>query len=66
MSQENQSSHQDKPNQGGIKRRDILKGLAAVPVLGYFVYRFLDKKSLDHKKKQVLLEDLLIPPSFPY
>lgn len=58
MSQENQSSHQDKPNQGGIKRRDILKGLAAVPVLGYFVYRFLDKKSLDHKKKQVLLEEL--------
>jgi len=58
MSSENKQTNDDAVKTGGIKRRDILKGLAAVPVLGYFVYRFLDKKSLDKEKKQALLDEL--------
>ena len=68
MSSENKQTDDDAVNAGGIKRRDILKGLAAVPVLGYFVYRFLGKKDVENEKKQAILEeleDLGIPEKSP-
>jgi hypothetical protein len=37
MSQENKSLSENKSNKGGIKRRDILKGLATLPILGGFI-----------------------------
>ncbi len=40
-----------------LGRRDILKGLATIPVFGPFLYTFLKKKlSDDFKKKEILAE----------
>ncbi|GAG09258.1 unnamed protein product, partial [marine sediment metagenome] len=40
-----------------LERRDILKGLATIPVFGPFLYAFLKKKlSDDFKKKEILAE----------
>ena len=58
MSQENKSKSEDSSKKGGMKRRDLLKGLAALPVLGVFVYKFIDKRSLDKDKRQAILEEL--------
>ncbi len=58
MSQENKSLSQDKANKGGIKRRDILKGLATLPIFGGFIYSFIVKRSKDTDKKQAILEEL--------
>ncbi|HEX9971733.1 MAG TPA: gfo/Idh/MocA family oxidoreductase, partial [bacterium] len=58
MSQENKSISKDSSKKSGIKRRDLLKGLAALPVLGAFVYKFIDKRSIDQDKRQAILEEL--------
>ncbi len=58
MSQENKSISHDKPGKGGIKRRDILKGLATLPIFGGFIYSFIVKRSKDIDKKQAILEEL--------
>jgi predicted dehydrogenase len=58
MSQENKSISHDKPGKGGIKRRDILKGLATLPIFGGFIYSFIVKRSKDADKKQAILEEL--------
>lgn len=42
----------------GIGRRDVLKGLASIPVLGLFVYGFLKKRSLEENRKQKILSEL--------
>ena len=40
-----------------LERRDILKGIATIPVFGPFLYAFLKKKlSDDFKKKEILAE----------
>jgi predicted dehydrogenase len=46
------------PAPGGyFDRRDILKGLATVPVLGIFFYKLGRKKAMDdYKKKEILAE----------
>lgn len=44
-----------------ISRRDILKGLAVVPIAGYFGYSFLRKKNIEEKaikERQKLLSEL--------
>ena len=41
-----------------IKRRDILKSIASLPVFGAFLYSWLKKKSVDHYKKSQLLSEL--------
>ena len=41
-----------------IKRRDILKGIASLPVFGAFLYSFFKKKSYDHYRKNQLLAEL--------
>jgi predicted dehydrogenase len=43
---------------GGIKRRDILKGIASLPVFGAFFYSLLKKKSLDNFRKNEILSEL--------
>src|SRR4030042_1257899 len=52
-----------------ISRRDVLKGLAAVPIVGYFGFAFLRKRSLEEKKaieRKRLLKELGLdfPPDF--
>ena len=41
-----------------LNRRDILKGLATVPVLGVFLQKFIKKKSLDETRKNKVFSDL--------
>lgn len=43
---------------GLFNRREILKGLATVPVLGVFFHKLLKKRSVDISKKNRLLTDL--------
>ena len=43
---------------GGIKRRDILKGIASLPVFGGFLYALFKKKSFDNFKKNEILSEL--------
>jgi predicted dehydrogenase len=56
----NKNSKSDTPNSNTspqkINRRDILKGLAAVPVLGAFSYAWLRKNSIDEKLKKQMRE----------
>lgn len=64
MSKETNNKITDKQNKGPVKkekvsisRRDILKGLATIPVFGPFLYTLLKKKfSDDFKKKEILAE----------
>ena len=41
-----------------INRRDLLKGLAGIPVFGFFAYNLLEKRSIDNYKKRKVLEEL--------
>ncbi len=43
---------------GIIRRRDILKGLAAVPVFGAFFYSLYKKNLLDDLKRKEILNEL--------
>jgi predicted dehydrogenase len=68
MSQENKVTSEDSAKKGGIKRRDLLKGLAALPVFGVFIYKFVEKRSLEKDKRQAILEelkDIAMPPESP-
>jgi predicted dehydrogenase len=52
-----------------INRREVLKGLATVPVIGYFGFIFLRKRSLEEKKnieRKKLLKELGLefPPDY--
>ena len=42
-----------------MTRRDVLKGLASLPVFGAFIYNFLKKRSLDSYKKTELLSETM-------
>lgn len=48
-----------------IKRRDILKGLASLPIFGGFLYAWLKKKALDQDKENQLLSELGVNPPAP-
>ncbi len=51
------STKPEKKEKVSFGRRDILKGLATIPVFGPFLYAFLKKKlSDDFKKKEILAE----------
>jgi len=49
---------QEHGDESGISRRDIVKGLATVPVLGAFGYAFYRKRKLDRQIKNSILENL--------
>lgn len=48
-----------------LGRRDILKGLATIPVFGVFFYKLLKKKSFDDDKKKAILAELGISGKAP-
>ena len=54
MSQNNNKKQADLLN-----RREVLKGLATVPVLGLFFIKLWQKLRLDRLKKSNLLQDLV-------
>jgi predicted dehydrogenase len=53
LSQENKKEPEKK-----ISRRDVLKGLAAVPVLGVFAYDFWKRETLNNVKNKALTAEL--------
>jgi hypothetical protein len=53
-------SHEIEEKQSDIlNRREILKGLATVPVLGFFFVKLWQKMRLDKLKKSNLLQNLV-------
>jgi len=50
---------------GKISRRDIVKGLSTVPVLGAFAYAFYRKRKYDRQIKRSILENIKLPESEP-
>ncbi len=48
-----------------ITRRDIVKGLTTVPVLGAFAYAFYRKRKYDRQIKRSILENISLPESQP-
>ena len=47
-------------SKAGISRRDIVKGMATVPVLGAFAYAFYRKRKYDRQLKNSILENINI------
>jgi len=58
MTEENKKQNNNGSARDGIPRRDVLKGLAGIPVFGYFFYRFFRKKSMDNYKRKEILDEL--------
>ncbi len=46
------------PKKGGIQRRDVLKGLATVPVLGVFAAKLAKKRKYDATRKDAIMSEL--------
>jgi len=69
MSQENKNVTQGLKEEPAIKgvigRRDILKGLATIPIFGPFLYAMFRKKWLDDLKKKEILAELGISGKAP-
>jgi len=61
--EENQNKQEN--IQSGIKRRDLLKGLATLPVLGLFAYGWSRKKRYDHNIKASLQEEIKLNATLP-
>lgn len=60
----NQDNSKDK-NSNNINRRDVLLGLASLPVLGVFGASAMTKFSGDQQEKKSILEELNIEPKRP-
>jgi predicted dehydrogenase len=59
-------THQDKSNSSkGIKRRDMVKGLASLPVLGMFTLGAAAKYSYDQDIKKSILKELDVKAGIP-
>jgi predicted dehydrogenase len=52
-------------SEGKISRRDIVKGLTTVPVLGAFAYAFYRKRKYDRQIKKSIMENVNLPESNP-
>ena len=70
MSEENKDKAKKKPKKKAEKpvsldRRDVLKGLATIPVFGPFFYALFRKKWLDDVRKREILEELGISGEGP-
>jgi len=54
--------HKPKENisekEASFARRDFLKGLATIPVLGAFAFKYFQKKSYDDSRKKRILEEM--------
>jgi predicted dehydrogenase len=55
----------DENNGNGLSRRDILKGIATVPVLGAVAYGMYKKKSIDRYLKNAITEELNMSQEVP-
>ncbi len=55
---------QEKPS-GSIKRRDVLKGLATIPVLGAFAYSLYRKRKYDRLLRDTILNELDLKDETP-
>ncbi|MGD8868617.1 MAG: Gfo/Idh/MocA family oxidoreductase [Gemmatimonadales bacterium] len=53
------------PTAGGVGRRDVIKALASIPVLGVFFYSFYKKKFEDDFKKREILSELGVSEGAP-
>ncbi len=63
MNKETDNKKSEKPKKDAEKgktlnRRDVLKGLATIPVFGPFLYAFFRKKWLDDQRKKEILAEL--------
>jgi len=56
--EENNSNGQERKNGNGIGRRDILKGLVTVPILGIFAKKLIDKRQYDAERKEAIMSEL--------
>jgi predicted dehydrogenase len=52
-------------DEGGIGRRDMVRALASIPVLGIFFAAFFSKKGQDETKRQLILNELGISEDAP-
>jgi len=50
---------------GGIERRDLLKGLAGIPVVGWLFWRAFKKKGMDGRRRQQIMDELGELPGAP-
>lgn len=50
---------------GGLERRNFLKGLATIPVFGFFLYKLFRKKAFDDNRKKQILEELGVDGNAP-
>ena len=48
-----------------MKRRDLLKGLATVPILGAFAYTWYKKSSYDRYLKNNILDEIKLKATAP-
>lgn len=62
---DNKTSEEKKERMNKINRRDALKGLATLPVLGAFAYGFWKKKKYDDTLKKNLKEAVSLSPEPP-
>ena len=49
--------HNKQEEKPGMTRRDVVRGLATVPVLGAVAYGLYKKKSLDHYLKRSIADE---------
>ncbi len=61
--EENRNNNKKQDNKSKINRRDLLKGLATVPVFGAFAYGVWRKKKLDHYRSHKLSKELNMSPT---
>lgn len=62
---QNENSTNREQEKGGLKRRDILKGFATLPVLGIFAHEVLRKNSYDKSQKRDILQELGLSKDAP-
>lgn len=60
-----ENNQKDRHNKKKIDRRDLLKGMATVPVLGAFAYGVWRKKKLDHYRSHQLRQELNMSSIMP-
>jgi predicted dehydrogenase len=59
------NNNQQEPEKYSQKRRDLIKGLASLPVLGAFAYGFSSKRNFDSKVKLNIVNELNLSSDSP-
>ena len=58
MNDDNKNKSSNNESEKKVSRRDVLKGLVTVPVLGFFAYDYWKRKTFDNVKKKALATEL--------